>query len=226
MRRALPLCLLLAACEGVTAGDVVRAAVWPLPLPPGLFASAQDAPAARWDTEEGEAAGQGPELLLTLGSRSARATLLQEEGERRLWRSRGGVVVATDGPRIVATAGLAEVLAATRFEGPDGLATPAEADGWEGARIVDLAGRGTDPARMRFGIRLECRMRARATEAVEVLLLEETCRGGARFVNRFWADARTGGVFRSEQWIGDGLPPMRLDYVAPRSGTVVITPAR
>lgn len=226
MRRVLPLCLLLAACEGVTTADVMRTALWPLPIPSGLFAAPEDTPGASWDTEEGEAQGEAPELLLTLGSRRARARLLQEEGERRLWRSRGGVVVATDGPRIVATAGLPEVLAATRFEGPDGLANPRDADGWEGTRIVDLARRGADPARMRFGIRLECRMRAIATDAAEVLLLEETCRGGARFVNRFWADARSGGMFRSEQWIGDGLPALRVDYLAPRASAEFITPAR
>lgn len=226
MRRVLPLCLLLAACEGVTTADVMRTALWPLPIPPGLFAPADDAREARWDSEAGEAGGEGPELLLTLGSRRARARLLQEEGERRLWRSRGGVVVATDGPRIVATAGLPVVLASTRLEGADGLASPLEADGWEGTRIVDLAGRGADPARMRFGIRLECRMRALASEEAEVLLLEETCRGGARFVNRFWADARTGGVFRSEQWIGEGLPALRVDYLAPRAPAEIVTPAR
>ena len=60
----------------------------------------------------------------------------------------------------------------------------------------------------------------------EVLLLEETCRGGARFVNRFWADARTGGVFRSEQWIGEGLPALRMDYVGPRPPSDFVTPAR
>ncbi len=226
MRRALPLCLLLAACEGATTAEVLRTALWPLPLPHGLFEASEEAPRARWDIEEGEGRGEGPELLLTLGSRRARARLVQEEGERRLWRSRGGVVVATDGPRIVATAGLPEVLASTRFEGPDGLASPREADGWEGTRIVDLAGRGADPARMRFGIRLECRMRALTTEATEVLLLEETCRGGARFVNRFWADARSGGVFRSEQWIGEGLPALRVDYLAPPGPVEFVIPAR
>ncbi|MBP0465320.1 YjbF family lipoprotein [Roseomonas sp. PWR1] len=225
MRRVLPLCLLLAACEGAGAADMLRVALWPLPVPDSLFVASDDPAPARWDAED-EPRTDGPALLLTLGSRQASAALLQEEGERRLWRTQGGVVVATDGPRIVATAGLSEVLAATRFEGPDGLASALEADGWQGTRVVDLARGGADPARMRFGLRLECRMRARPTEAVEVLLVEETCRGGARFVNRFWADARTGGVFRSEQWIGDALPALRVDYVAARAPVEVVTPAR
>ncbi|WP_198377500.1 YjbF family lipoprotein [Roseomonas rubea] len=225
MHRALPFCLLLLACDGAGPADMLRVAVWPLPVPASLFAASDDPAPARWETE-GEARADGPALLLALGSRRATAALLQEEGERRLWRTQGGVVVATDGPRIVATAGLRDMLAATRFEGMDGLARPAEADGWQGTRVVDLARGGTDPARMRFGLRLECRMRVRAAESEDVLLVEESCRGGARFVNRFWADARTGGVFRSEQWIGEGLPALRVDYLAPHMPAEVITPAR
>ena len=68
----------------------------------------------------------GPALRLRVGGRSAQAALVSEHGERRLWRAGAGVVVATDGGRVVATSGLREVLVATRFDGPDPLNSPAE----------------------------------------------------------------------------------------------------
>jgi hypothetical protein len=67
----------------------------------------------------------GPQLVrLALGRREASATLIQEQGQRRLWRAPGGVVVSTDGARIVATAGLPQMVMATRFDGPDPLEDP------------------------------------------------------------------------------------------------------
>ncbi|MBD0273303.1 MAG: hypothetical protein ICV73_15420, partial [Acetobacteraceae bacterium] len=57
----------------------------------------------------------GPTLRRRVGGRTARAALVSEQGERRLWRAGGSLAVATDGGRVVATSGLREVLVATRF---------------------------------------------------------------------------------------------------------------
>jgi hypothetical protein len=208
--------LLLAACGNTTGADLLRAAVWPIPLPDSLF-TPSDAPVAEWDAAPAAAAPGEPALALGLGSRRGLARLVQEEGERRLWRTAGGVVVATEGARVVATAGLREVLAATRFDtGADPLLRLPDLG--EGAirttRVVDVMRSGSDPARMRFGLRLDCRLQAAPAPAEDTLLVEETCRGAARFTNRFWADAQTYAVFRSEQWVGEDLPPLVVEVVA------------
>ena len=217
MRAFLLLAMLLpAACGQATGADVLRAAVWPIPIPEGLF-TPSDAAIGEWDREPVTAPAGETALALGLGTRRGLARLVQEEGERRLWRTSGGVVVATEGARIVATAGLREMLAATRFDGGADplLRLPELGDGAiRTTRVVDVMRSGSDPARMRFGLRLDCRLQAGPPPAEDTLVFEEACRGAARFTNRFWADARTYAVFRSEQWVGDGLPPLVVEVVS------------
>ncbi len=186
-------------------------------------------PLARGGQEEPPAAaGGGRALRLGLAGRgAATAALLQELGERRLWRTDAGFVVATEGARVVATSGQREVLAATRFDGPDPLAQPAALRARGGAaarRLVDLTTADRDPRGMRFGVELDCRLRAGAApgEDEDVLLVEERCRAGAAagggFTNRFWVEEGSGAVLRSEQWIGPGLPPLVVEPAAPAPG--------
>lgn len=226
--RNLPLLssLLLAACGEVTGADLLRAAVWPIPLPESLFAATPAEREAEWDVPAADPAAGEPALALSLGRRRGIATLVQEEGEHRLWRTAGGVVVATEGARVVATAGLREVLAATRFEGTDPLARLPEigAGEWRGTRVVDVMRSAGDPARMRFGLRLDCRFRVAPAEAEDTLLVEESCRGAARFTNRFWADARSYAVFRSEQWVGEDLPPLVVEVLTAPAGPAEVIP--
>ncbi|MBW8271388.1 YjbF family lipoprotein [Caldovatus aquaticus] len=211
-------------CGRIAASDLARAALWPfgdllLPRDDGAIPDRE----VDWSAEPQRAAPpspeEGPALSLRLGGRRARALLIQEEGERRLWRSAGGLVVATDGARVVATAGLAERVTATRFDDPDPLEDPRALVGREqrARRTVDLARAGRGPSGMRFGLVLTCRLRGAALPEAgeEVLLIEERCSGDARAVNRFWADARTGAVFRSEQWIGEDTPPLAMEVVGP-----------
>ena len=157
----------------------------------------------------------GPALRLTLRGRESLAVLVQEAGERRLWRTAGNRVVETDGGRVVATAGFGEMLAATRFDGPDPLADaamlldrPAMA-----RRLVDLMRADRAAEGMRFGVPVECRLAAQHTEEAAVLLVEERCRaeGAGRFTNRFWV-AEGGAVLRAQQWIGPGLPMLTVDF--------------
>src|SRR3954464_3394932 len=151
MRRAsaLLLALLLAGC-----GDSLWA---------GLLAGpSRGAPA---DIEP-----SGPALRLLLGGRASYAALVQETGERRLWRTAGNQVVETDGGRVVATAGFGEMLAATRFDGPDPLGAPAAPLGRPAPAppLVDLMRADRSPEGMRFGVQVECRLQAKPTEDAAV----------------------------------------------------------
>ncbi len=162
----------------------------------------------------------GAALRLWLGNRRAHAMLVQATGERRLWRTPGGFAVATDGARVVATAGLAQALVASQQDGADPLADPRAlvSRGRNLRRQVDLSSRDREPSGMRFGLQLDCRLRARALpEETATLMVEERCSSPqlADFTNRFWADAETGAVLRSEQWIGPNLPALRLEELAP-----------
>lgn len=182
------------------------------PLPE---AEREDVPAAALAQADGE-----PALFLRWGGRQALAVLVQQSGENRMWRSGGGVVVATDGARVVATAGLRTWLAATRLDGPDPLDEPLLLEGREVAqrRQVDLMRSDRSPEGMRFGLSLSCRLRGARVqpEAGPVaLLITERCRGGGEsFANRFWADPETGGIYRSEQWIGP-QGPLWVEVVNP-----------
>ena len=212
----LPL-LLLAACGETGSRDVLRALVWPIPIPAADAPPADRNARARWDDRVAPADPETATLRLTLGSRRALAQLISIQGPRHLWRSGGGVVVATEGARVVATSGLAEVLVATRFEGPDPLADPRTllARGGRLRRVVDLMNADREPDGMRFGLILDCRLHA--SEAAGVIQVEENCAGARTFTNRFWANAATGAIFRAEQWVGPGLAPLTIDFLSPNA---------
>jgi len=160
---------------------------------------------------------EGRALRLTLGGRASYAKLLQESGNRRLWRTGAGMVVATDGNRVVATAGAREILASTRFDGPDPLVDPAALLGQPvpARRSVDLMSASRATETMRFGVSIDCQMQALKTEDAAILLVEERCRAGAegRFTNRFWVEAEGGAVLRAEQWIGPGLGMLGVEFL-------------
>ncbi|MDB5317354.1 MAG: hypothetical protein JWO24_3198 [Rhodospirillales bacterium] len=215
--RVVWLCLfaLLTACGETATSDILRVLVWPIPVP-AFDSTPEDRNArARWDEAPSTRPIQGPSVALTLGSRRAVARLVSTQGERRTWRSSGGVVVVTEGARIVATSGLYDVLATTRFEGADPLDNPRALLLREGRsrRIVDLMGSDREPAGMRFGLILDCALQAR--EEADALLVEEECDGGTSFANRFWANPETGAVFRAEQWVGDRIAPIEIEFLNP-----------
>ncbi|UPY37426.1 YjbF family lipoprotein [Sediminicoccus sp. KRV36] len=168
------------------------------------------------EAESAEAEEDAGEVLrLALGRRRATATLIQQQGTRRMWRAPGGVIVATDGARVVGTAGLPQMVMATRFDGVDPLTDPRAllARSAEARRLVDISGARRDPASMRFGVSFDCRLRGAETED-GFILIEERCRvpGFSPVVNRFWADRETGAVGYAEQWIGPGLGALALDF--------------
>lgn len=160
------------------------------------------------------AAPSGPAglaLLVETGGTRSLFRLIQQNGDQRLWRSEGGAVLATQGARVVASAFGPVWLAATRFDGPDPLDDPAALlfRPGEARRIVDLSSPERDPATMRFGVVVECRLAAQPVidAGREAILVAEDCRGtGQAFPNRFWADRQDGRIYRSEQWAGGAVP--------------------
>lgn len=171
----------------------------------------------RSDAAAAEREPDGPALRLTLHDRASYAKLIQESGNRRLWRSGSGLIVATEGGRVVATSGAGEILVATRFNGPDPLAEPNAllGDVAEVHRSVDLMGAQRTPESMRFGVPVDCRMAASRTTDAGFLLVEEQCRAPSegRFTNRFWVDAENGAVVRAEQWIGPGVGMLGVEFL-------------
>ena len=213
---------------------------WPVLLAATLLAGCAEGPwpAPPGGAGDGRSAAQEPPLppagvralLIALGRDApAYALLLQETGDRRMWRTEAtSFVIATDGARVVATSGQEEMVMATRIDGPDPLRDAAALVGREAParRVVDLARADRDPRHMRFGLALDCVMRATPAEADPgLLLLEERCRGPSAiggFTNRFQVRAADGAVMASEQWIGPGLPALRI---GPADGAVPRAPA-
>lgn len=199
--------LLLAACGGDS----------PLTeLFPSLSLSGEPDRLAIAEAESADVAQDGPEMIrFALGRRSANATLIQEQGRRRMWRAPGGVVVATDGARVVATSGLPQMVMGTRIDGADPLDDPRALVGRsaETRRLVDISGASRNPAGMRFGIAFDCRLRGSATDE-GMILVEERCRvtGASPVTNRFWADGQSGAIIYAEQWVGPGLASLALDF--------------
>ena len=112
-------------------------------------------------------------------------------------------------------------MAATHFDGSDPLANPAGLlDRTVSARrLVDLKDPDGELEGMRFGLALDCRLRAEATEDAEILLMRERCRSRGRFglTNLFWVEATGGAVVRAEQWIGPSMPMLVMEFLSPRS---------
>ena len=159
----------------------------------------------------------GPSLRITQGSVTAIARLIDQQGERRMWRTRGGIVIATDGARVVATAGLAMQLAATRFDGPDPLADPAAllSRSADSRRMVDLMESQRTPEGMRFGVALNCRLVA-GTADDDVVTITETCRSEqvGSIQNRFWMERDSTTIAASDQWIGPSIAQIQIEHTA------------
>ncbi len=198
MRRALAFvaAALLAGCGETPAGQALRQA-FVAPPEPVLALPAE-----------------GPALLLT-APRQAVLLPVPSGGPRRIWRASaegGGIAIGTDGARVTATAGFAQMMTANRVEGADPLAEPAALAGREVPlrRVVDLSGADRDPAGMRFGVMLDCTLRAARQDGV--LAVEERCAGaGIGFVDRWWFDTTGRRLLRSEQWAGEGVPVLAFE---------------
>ncbi|MBU8536942.1 YjbF family lipoprotein [Falsiroseomonas tokyonensis] len=192
MRRGRALLAALALPGLAACGDMPAAtALWAAPPPAPTVAAV--APA-------------GPVLRVTGGPRPLLFSLIQETGERRLWRAEAGAALATEGPRITAIAGLGPGLSATRLDQPDPLADPRAllATPATTRRSIDLHGGDGQAAGRRFGVTLSCRLSA--TPEGGWLVVTEACAGDdIAFENRFVAEPATGRIRGSRQWVGDAV---------------------
>jgi hypothetical protein len=176
---------------------------------------AEQVPRATTAAEASAQEQAGPSLLLE-GPRRLVLVPASGPGARQLWGGPGQVALATEGGRVVVTAGFVQMVMATTFHGPDPLEDPRALLGQDARarRMVDLAMADRDPGSMRFGLMVECVLRGRAEGGW--ILVEERCAGDVpAFTNRFWADPATGIVWRSEQWAGDGIPMLRVQRRGP-----------
>ncbi len=182
----------------------------------------------------------GVALRFSLSRRPGWFALVSAQGPRRVWRSPGQEVVVTEGDRVVGTGGFPVLLAALRHEGGDPLEdwrSIREGPPREFRRVVDLMPENRRPEDMLFGLRVTCLVEVITTEVplrddgdadiddtadpsfIEAsLVLTEHCRGEGvgEFLNRFTLHAESGLVRRSVQWIGPGLPMLRLGRITRR----------
>lgn len=159
---------------------------------------------------------QGPALVVTQGRQASVLIPVQQSGARQLWRGEGNVALATEGARIVGTAGFGQMLTASRPEGADPLEEPRNLVGRQAnaRRTVDLAGAGREAESMTFGLALDCTLQGEAAGAV--LLVQERCSGReVAFTNRFWFDAATGSPLRAEQWVGSEATALGIEWRGP-----------
>ena len=155
----------------------------------------------------------GRALWTELGEDAGLARPVRQEGARRFWRMDEGLVFVTEGARVVATAGLPVMLLASSAIGDDplrGVVKPGPGP-VRLAHRLDMASADGRPEQMRFGQVVQCRMEAEEPAIGGVIERVEICEGAAVFSNHFWFRAADGVLIRSEQWIGRGLPPLRLE---------------
>ena len=155
----------------------------------------------------------GRALWTELGEDAGLARPVRQEGSRRFWRMDEGLVFVTEGARVVATAGLPSLLLANTPIGDDPLrrAAPLGPASVRLAHSFDLAGAEGRPEQMRFGQVVQCRIEPEEPAIGGVIERVEICEGAAFFTNRFWFRAADRVLIRSEQWIGQDLPPLRLE---------------
>jgi hypothetical protein len=155
----------------------------------------------------------GRALWAEIGEDAGLARPVRQEGPRRFWRMDEGFVFVTEGARVVATAGLPTMLLASSPIGEDPLRRAAKPGPGPRrlAHSLDFAGADGRPDQMRFGQVVQCRMEAEEPAIGGLIERVEICEGAAVFTNRFWFRATDGALIRAEQWIGRGLPPLRLE---------------
>lgn len=165
-----------------------------------------------------------------------RASLLSEEAKylfQGVALNEGRVTFATQsmqqitlqGTRITGTRGLGYDLLAQQTQGPDPLVTPMVPDRWPNriTRIYTLPGGERPQGRT---LVFQCEITPEGPASVTIVQREhrgiqfsETCRGnGMEFENLYMADARTGYVWRSIQWIGPRMGNVDLEIIEPYTG--------
>jgi hypothetical protein len=148
-----------------------------------------------------------PQALLILG---------RADGADLHWISNEREVIVTRRGRVVKTSGLPDDLKSTRFltDDPVGRAAGAFASDRTCARMIDIEPRHLD------GIVVRSQFDNAGSETLTILdsnlstdVWIESNRAPVldwEFKNRFWADSRSGFVWKSVQYVSPRLPPLEL----------------
>lgn len=190
--------------------DTIRFAWKGAPGPPITRAQVAEMPYATLYARFGKA----PPSVLVLG---------RYAGEDLHWISADRGVLVTRHGRLVRTVGFQKNLLATRGIGTDPIAAGLHQLAGDGAftRLVDI-GPGNH-----FQVPVSSRMERVQDETIEILELRfstvqvrEHCTSETlrwEFVNHYWADQRTGFIWKSIQHVVPDLPPFELEVLKPAS---------
>lgn len=129
-------------------------------------------------------------------------------------------LVYLENSRVTETRGLGRDLLGTRSTGPDPLANLTPPAKWPSQtnRSYRFPGEGPDGTILTVACSLTNSGATTTTIAgtpFATIRFTETCSGDASFTNLYEADARTGRVWKSRQWIGPRIPAMHLDILEP-----------
>lgn len=156
--------------------------------------------------------GSGPRSLIILDS---------FDGDRLIWVSADHVALVTRGGRIVESAGLPQNLVGTQFLRADPVMD-----------ILSVGNSGSAAERLvslvppdQYDLPIISHFTPAGDEAIEIVGLRFNtikfqehcvCRDiGWRFTNHYWADNRTGFIWKSQQHIHPQLPVVAFDVLKP-----------
>ncbi len=229
----LTLCLALGACGSGGINPIVKDSFQRLNPFGGSTEAAGDAP-ARPPTRLTRAAVERSGVAMI------RASLLSEEGKflfagvalndgRVTFSTQAQQQITLQGTRITGTRGLGYDLLAHQTEGRDPLVTPTPPDSWPTriTRVYTLPGGDSPEGRQ---LVFDCTITREGPASLTIverahrgIQFSETCKGtgpetGQEIENLYLADARTGFVWRSIQWIGPRMGNVDLEIIEPYTG--------
>jgi hypothetical protein len=157
------------------------------------------------------------------GQRTFLVPLADNGGYLNYLDSGGRGVVMLEGA-VTGTQALGQDLEAVRHEADDPVANLTPVADWPGQvyRDYQFAERdGRD-----YSITLSCVFERVVTETIDIIELDfevvrisEICTNARRqVINTYWADAETGFIWKSKQWLGPNLEPATVEIIRPYSG--------
>jgi len=136
----------------------------------------------------------------------------------------GGRGIVMLGGAVTGTQGLGTDLQGVRHHRDDPVPKPTPVDQWpqQFHRDYQFRLRGVRD----YNITLNCKLVPVVSETIEIAELDfdvvrvsETCTNARRqIVNTYWADADTGFIWKSVQWLGPELGQATIEIIRPYSG--------
>ena len=125
------------------------------------------------------------------------------------------------GGLITGTYGLGLNLAGVKHAVDDPVANPTPVDSWPTA--IDRSYQFPRRDQNGYSITVRCQFQQVASETIEIVELnfdlirvQETCRNNVRtFTNTYWAEAATGRIWKSVQWIGPQQNQLTIEVIRP-----------